>query len=379
MNYGLRRAADVASAALILYLIASVMLSGQSRADMRPAERVFKNVLSMKGIPVDEFMSTMGFFSASLGISCGDCHTQESGSDWAKYADDTERKRRTRGMIAMVNTLNKNSFGGRRVVTCFTCHRGSTAPEITPDLTQFYSLLPYREPDRMIDPFPGAPDAVEIFNKYLTAIGGEQRAANLTSIVAKGSYQTYGIPKTYEMNFYAKAPAQRSVVVHNIAEGDLIDTCDGKDAWVAAPALWAPLPLTERTGAEVDALKLTAALLFPAQIKKLLTQVRVGPPASFDDRDTTLVQGTINGKFPVNLYFDDASGLLLRTVTYADSPVGFTPMQVDYSDYRELGGLKVPYKTIVTWLDGKSVIQFNEAHVNVPIDAHQFARPSTTR
>jgi photosynthetic reaction center cytochrome c subunit len=377
MNCGLRRAAVVASAALIMYLIGGAMVSGQSRGDMRPAEQVFKNVVSMKGIPVDEFMATMGFFSASLGISCLDCHTDESGSSWAKYADDNERKRRTRGMIAMVNALNKNSFGGRRIVTCYTCHRGSTSPEITPDLTQFYSLLRYREPDRMIDPFPGAPDAAEIFSKYLAAIGGEQKAASLTSIVAKGTYQTYGIPKTYEMDFYAKAPAQRSVVVHNIAAGDLIDTCDGKDAWVAAPALWAPLPLTERTGGEVDALKLTAALVFPAQIGKLLQQVRVGPPASFDDRDTTLIQGTINGKFPVNLYFDDESSLLVRTVTYADSPVGFTPMQVDYSDYRELGGVKVPYKTIVTWLDGKSVLQFNEVRANLPVDAQKFARPST--
>ena len=56
--------------------------------------------------------------------------------------------------------------------------------------------------------------------------------------------------------------------------------------------------------------------------------------------------------------------------------MGFAPVQVDYSDYREWGGVKVPYKTIVTWLDGKSVIEFNEVRANVPVDAQKFARPS---
>jgi hypothetical protein len=363
--------------ALLLTCMLSVEIAkGQARGDMRPAEQVFKNIQALKGIPADEFMSTMGFFSASLGISCGDCHTAESGGDWAKYADDNDRKRRARGMIAMVNTMNKNFFAGRRVLTCYTCHRGSTSPETTPDLTQFYATLRYREPDRMVDPFPGAPEAEQVLDKYLQAIGGAQKAAALTSIAAKGTFQTYGIPTKYALDLFAKAPVQRTVIVHNLAGGELIDTSDGREAWIVQPPQLTPVPLLERTGGEIDGAKLTAALSFPGQIKKLLTQWRVGPPAVIDDRDLTMVQGTINGKFPVNLYFDDESGLLARTVTYADSPVGLAPMQVDYADYREVAGVKVPYKMIVTWLDGRSTIQLTEVQPNVAIDASKFARPA---
>jgi photosynthetic reaction center cytochrome c subunit len=360
---------------LMIGVLSGPAAYGQARADTRPAEQVFKNVQSLKGIPADEFMSTMGFFSASLGISCGDCHTAESGGDWAKYADDNDRKRRARGMIAMVNTMNKNFFAGRRVLTCYTCHRGSTTPETTPDLTQFYATLRYREPDRMVDPFPGAPEAEQVLDKYLQAIGGAQKAAALISLAAKGTFQTYGIPTKYALELFAKAPAQRTVIVHNLADGELIDTFDGREAWIVQPAQLTPVPLLERTGGEIDGAKLTAALTFPGQIKKLLTQWRVGPPAVIDDRDLTMVQGTINGKFPVNLYFDDESGLLARTVTYADSPVGLAPMQVDYADYHELAGVKVPYKMIVTWLDGRSTIQLTEVQANAAIDASKFARP----
>ena len=373
-EYG-RKIIRAASLAACLALCAAAANS-QSPRDLRPAEQVFKNIQSLKGIPADEFMSTMGFFSASLGISCSDCHSVESGGDWARYADDNQRKRRTREMIGMANTLNKSLFGGRRVLTCYTCHRGSTSPEVTPDLTQFYSTLRYREPDKMVSPFPNAPEPGEVLTKYLRAMGGEQRVSSLTSFVAKGTYQTYGVPKKYALELYAKAPAQRTMIVHDLAGGDIIETFDGREAWTLQPAILTPVPLLDRTGGEVNAAKLTAALSFPAQIKQLLTQWRVGPPGVVDDRDLTLLQGTMDGKIPVNMYFDDETGLLARTVTFADSPLGLAPIQVDYADYREVAGVKIPFKVVVTWLDGKATIQLTEVQPNAGIEASRFVRPA---
>ena len=89
------------------------------------AEEVFKNIQVLKGIPVDQFMGTMGFFSAALGLNCTDCHVDESGGSWAKYADDNDLKRTARRMVQMVAAINKANFGGRQVVTCNTCHRAA--------------------------------------------------------------------------------------------------------------------------------------------------------------------------------------------------------------------------------------------------------------
>src|SRR5438093_7569919 len=72
------------------------------------AEDVFKNVQVLKGIPVDEFMSTMGIFSAALGMSCEDCHASND-TKWENYALDTSpRKRMARRMVQMVATINKD-------------------------------------------------------------------------------------------------------------------------------------------------------------------------------------------------------------------------------------------------------------------------------
>src|SRR5208283_563843 len=132
--------------AIIIVCLLGVAVNAQTPAPAQDkplmAEQVFKNVQVLKGIPVNEFMDTMGFFAASLGLNCVFCHTTESLEDWTHFADDVPRKKTARGMIALVNNLNKNNFGGRRVVTCYTCHHGSERPKVIPSLAEQYGVAP---------------------------------------------------------------------------------------------------------------------------------------------------------------------------------------------------------------------------------------------
>ena len=122
--------------AAIVWLVAVVVAAGQAPPEQKPpmAEDVFKNIRVLRGIPVDEFMGTMGVFSAALGWSCEDCHGA-SDTTWAVYALDTSpRKVTARRMVTMMAAINQTNFGGRQIVTCYTCHRGSNRPKVTPSL-----------------------------------------------------------------------------------------------------------------------------------------------------------------------------------------------------------------------------------------------------
>src|SRR3990172_3610915 len=134
MKFGSRRTILVAMAAVGVCSLSVALASGQAGPEPKPqmAEDVFKNVLVLKGIPVDEFMDTMGMISASLNLTCSACHTEQNLDSWDKYADDTPRKQTTRRMILMVNAINKNNFGGARILTCYTCHRGDLRPKFIP-------------------------------------------------------------------------------------------------------------------------------------------------------------------------------------------------------------------------------------------------------
>src|SRR5262245_14069525 len=114
-----------AMATIGLWLLSNAPAAGQAtQATQLTSEQAFKNVTVLKGIPVDEFMATMGFISASTNYNCADCHVEPKvEGDWSAYAQDTPRKQTARRMILMVQNINQTNFGGARVVTCYTCHR----------------------------------------------------------------------------------------------------------------------------------------------------------------------------------------------------------------------------------------------------------------
>jgi hypothetical protein len=103
----------------------------------------------------------------------------------------------------------------------------------------------------------------------------------------------------------------------------------------------------------------------------------VGYPEMIDNKEVQVLQGRLTqGGLPVKLYFDSSSGLLVRLVRYTNSPVGVNPTQIDFSDYRDVSGVKFPYRWMVTWTDGRSTIELSELRANVPIDPTKFAKPT---
>jgi photosynthetic reaction center cytochrome c subunit len=355
-----------------LYFCAVLFLCLSAFAQRPPmAEEVFKNVQVMKGIPVDEFMNTMGVFSAALGMSCEDCHASND-TKWENYALDTSPKKRTaRRMIQMMATINKDNFGGRQMITCWTCHRGGDRPKVTPDIATLYNRP--EELDDVVSPAPNAAPASQILDKYLQAIGGAERLGRLTSFVAKGTsvgYGPEGTPRPVEI--YAKAPNQRATIIHT-QNGDSTTVYDGRAGWIAAPLR--PVPVLQLAGSVLEGVKLDAELGFPAGIKNALGNWRVGFFAVINDRDVHVVQGTAPSGSIATLYFDAESGLLVRMVRYSNSVVGRTPTQIDYSDYRDVAGVKMPFKFNVSWLDGKENFELSDIQPNVTIDPARFTRP----
>ena len=369
-----------AMATIALWLLTIPPAAGQAApAKQLMSEQAFKNVTVLKGIPVDEFMDTMGFISASTNYNCIDCHAEPRvEGDWSVFADETPRKATARRMILMVEAINKTNFGGARVVTCYTCHRNTQgAPKITPSLADQYGEPPTADPNEVeiTRQAAGAPSADQVFEKYLQAVGGTQKAAAITSIVFKGTYQGYAEPKA-SVDIYVKAPNQRTMIVHTDA-GDRTTAYDGSNGWMAAPAMDKPFPLITYTDGDLDALRLDAVLSFPAGAKQAITKPLVGA-TSIDDKDVVVVQGTANsGRSPIKLYFDKQSGLLVRQVRYANTIIGRVPIQVDYSDYRDVAGagVKLPFHVITTWTDGRSDVLLTSAQTNVAIDAAKFNQP----
>jgi photosynthetic reaction center cytochrome c subunit len=339
------------------------------------AEVAFKDVTVLKGISVEEFMDTMGFFAASLSWNCTDCHGDDAVDDWANFAKDTPKKTTARKMIQMVNALNKNNFAGSRLVTCYTCHRGDADPKITPSLVIQYTD-PFEDPNEVTAKagVEGLPTSDAIFAKYFQAIGGQGKVAALKSMVAKGTYSGYDTDnQKVPVDMYEQAPAQTAQVVHG-GLGDMVKTFDGKNGWIASPDR--PFPLIPVTGGDITGAKIDGTLNFPGGLKALFPAWRVAETVIGDD-DVYMVEGVATGQLPLKLYFNEKTGLLVRALHLTNTVVGFNPTQLDFDDYREVPGtgVKVPFHRVVTWTDNQTTVDLSQVQGNAAIDAKKFAQP----
>ena len=343
----------------------------------KKAGEAFKNVTTstLKELSVDDFVASMGLISANLGLDCADCHPN-AGTDKADFVIDNPRKVTTRRMVEMVATLNRANFAGVQRVTCWTCHHGRITPSTTISLDAWYDA-PSIELDDTVRQESGQPTADQVLEKYIQALGGAQRLAGLTSFVATGSALGYGdLGGNADFTMLAKTPNQRATLItyKDTQRPASIWAFDGRAGWIKTPR--GLLGEYELIGSELDGARLEAQLSFPGQIKQALTNWRGAAIRSIGDRDFTVVQGSGPRGFLATLYFDPASGLLSRMVRYGPSPIGRMPTQIDYADYRDVGGIKFPFEYKFTWLDGRYTAKLQKIETNVAIDATKFGRPS---
>jgi len=351
-------------------LLAIAGASAQSSAPKDPppagpklAEEEFKNIQALKGIPAEQLIPTMQFIAASLGVECEYCHVAH-----ANEKDDKKTKLTARKMINMMMAINKDNFEGHREVTCYSCHRGAAEPVGTPIITDEEPSPAREEGKKPGEAKASLPAAEQLLDKYLAAVGGAEALQKITSRVQKGTLTAFG-GQHFPMDVYSKAPDKRYSVMH-LQGGDSVTAFNGKQGWLSVPGR-----VHMMSAAENDAVRIDADLYFPAHIKTLNQKFRVDGGEKIDGHETYLVVGLNEGRPPLRLYLDKESGLLLRLIRYADTALGLNPTQIDYADYREENGVKIPFRWTLSRPGNRFTIQVEQVQQNVPVDDAKFVAP----
>ncbi len=340
----------------------------------------FKNVTTtgLKDLTPDDFLRAMGVLTDSLGLDCADCHPG-AGTDKVDWVFDTPAKKTARKMIEMVAAINKTHFAGVQEVTCYTCHHARDKPATTIALDALYST-PNMEKDDVIKADPMQPSAASILDKYIAALGGQQKLNALTSYILNGESIGYeGLGGNGTFTVYAKSPDEKTTTIffkEHPDRGTSAWTFNGKTGWMSVPR--GLLGEYELSGGNLDGARLEAQLGFPGQIKTVITNWKTGTPESVGDKDYLVVQGSRGvgaNQTLVTLYFDSKTNLLFRMIRYTASPIGRVPTQIDYADYRDVNGIKFPFDYQFLWLDGRFNAKLNNVQVNVAIDAAKFGKP----
>jgi len=340
----------------------------QSGAPAKTAEQAYKNIKVLKDIPADQLIPSMQFISASLGVECEFCHVEH-----AFEKDDKKPKQTARQMMEMMFAINKQNFDSHKEVTCYSCHRGQAHPIAVPAVATDVSPAPMNAAagEMKAPPDDAAAQATieATLEKYVAALGGANALQKVTSRQEKGTAIVGG--KQFAIDIYAQAPDKRVSVMH-FPNGDSVTAYNGRTGWLSFPGR----PTHWMSQPEAEAAALDANLLLPLQMRKAFSGFKLGAPEKIDNRETTLLLGVRDDKAPVKFYFDPQSGLLVRMLRYAETPLGLNPSQVDYSDYRDAGGVKIPYRWTLSRPSGQFTIQLSEVVPNAKIDAERFVPPA---
>jgi len=356
----------------VVFVICGVVGGGakaQSAAAPGPKTAVlqFKNIQVLKDIPGDQLIPAMQFITASLGAECEFCHVQG-----AFEKDDKKPKQTARKMMEMMITINQENFEGKREVTCYSCHRGSTNPVATPVVMSADSKPAMAEPKEIEEAQAketGGPSSEQLFDKYVKAVGGAAAIDRISSRVMKGTV-TFG-DRNAPIEIYSKGPDKRMSVTHT-PNGDSITAFDGHEGWLGILGH----PLHDMHGPDIDGASMDADLQFAAHLNAMFSEAKVQGREKIDGHDAYVVVGPRPGKTPLRLYFDEQSGLLVRLVRLGETPLGELPTQIDFEDYREAGGVKIPFRWTLARPSGRFTVQVSDAKENVPVDDAKFAKPA---
>jgi hypothetical protein len=227
-------------------------------------------------------------------------------------------------MMRMVIDLNARHFGGKPVVTCFTCHGGKLQPALMPPLPQ--SVPPETKP---AEAAKALPPVASVIQKYIAAVGRE--AAPSAARRFKGTHKS---PTGPSVQATVVTSGDRMRVDAQLPDGArLTRVIDGKTGWIRDKD-----GVRDLTSQEMDAVRQSSHPFEPFHTSSIGDDARVTDSDKIGDRTAWVVTAA-----RARYWFDAANGLLLRRVIYFDSPIGRIPEQTDFDDYRDVGGFKVPF------------------------------------
>ena len=343
----------------------------------KPIEQTRKNIQVLKGLRESELYRVMNFMAVSIGEECDFCHVVK-GKDpktgqrnWEWESDEKPEKqtgRRMLQMVLMINGSNKIDFT-QNSVTCFSCHRGQTTTVGLPPMPLAKSghegLLqkPITPP-----PPPARPSVEEILARYLQAVGGTN-ANSTKTLFMKGT--RVASQNRVAQNEISVVLPDKLLIVGTTPQGSVRQILAGEQGWILNGANLRTLSPTEvgdaRRGLQVlfDIVKVTRS-----------PGMQLAGTEKIDGRDMWVV-AISTPEAMVTYDFDEDTGLLRRKTTVNHTFALPIPEQIDFEDYRDVDGVKVPFTIRASAIDTYDswTRTFSEIKRNAPVDEKLFVKP----
>lgn len=218
---------------------------------------------------------------------------------------------------------------------------------------------------------PAAPTVDQIIDLYIAAMGGRATSGKITSRVSLGKIEVPSMNLSGTVMIHEKAPNKLLQVV--VINGNAFrQGFDGTNAWTDDPADG----LRVLSGIQLAEAKRDADFFHPLHLHTIYPNMTLAGKEKVGNHDAYVVQGTAAGENePDKMYFDVDSGMAVRLVSHRHTPDGEANVQEDFSDYRRVDGLEIPFTIEQTGGSAEFTIHVTEIHHGVNLDDSEFVQP----
>jgi len=210
----------------------------------------------------------------------------------------------------------------------------------------------------------------QILQRYEQALGGSEAIDAIKSYRMKGTFQLGSM--TGIMENWEKEPNKSLTVVEFPNIGALKKGFDGETRWVQTPIG----TYSDSSPDEIAELERDAHVYNAGRIQDLFESMKLERKARLSGRDVYMVEGK-PAKGPAEmLFFDVENGLLVRwDMARRKEGRGTVFVKVHLDDYKDVGGVKVPFKIRFVFESFTFTVQVDELEHNIPIDDAMFKKP----
>ena len=214
------------------------------------------------------------------------------------------------------------------------------------------------------------PTVDQILEKSLAAVGGRAALEKITSRTGKGTIEIPDAGMSGSIQMFEKAPNMTAVAI-DLGGMQIREAFDGTVAWSEDPQSG----LREKTGTELADAKRDATFNPELRMKTLYPKMTVRGREKVGTMDCWVIDAVPVEGSPSAFFFDMESGLMVRTDSTRESPMGPMQVQAYFEDFRAVDGVKVPHLMRQVSSMFTMVLKISEVKHNVTLDDKMFKKP----
>jgi len=215
------------------------------------------------------------------------------------------------------------------------------------------------------------PTAESLIEKYMQAVGGKEAILKAKSRVIKGNIEMPAMGLKGAAQIFAKSPDKMLTVIEIEGLGTIQQGFNGKIGWSKDPLTG----VRELKDSELSMLKRSVEFHKDAKLKELYPKMTVKEKSKLGESEVYVVEAIPAEGSPETMFFDVKSGFLIRSDFEFEGPQGKMAFENYLEDYKEVEGVKMPFKLRQINPAISITTKIDEVKQNVEIPDSKFEKP----